>query len=122
MINIPAGGAYIAVFAMCANHQAPVATASLSMPWVRREWYLKGPRHKTGAVATRYSSCEHCGWSHWQAISTSSLPASRHASPQYFCPSGTSQRHGIWAHFFTFGFSMVNFLQAESSNSTLWFG
>jgi len=42
------------------------------------------------------------GWSHWHAISTSSLPASRHACPQYSSPLATSQRHGMCAHLFVF--------------------
>lgn len=71
----------------------------------------------------RYSTSGHCGgWSHWQAISASSLPASRHASPQYSCPSGTSQRHGICAHSFIFGFAMIHLLQAESLSSAFEFG
>src|SRR5262249_46486227 len=41
-----------------------------------------------------YTTSGHRGWLHWQAISTSALPASRHAWLQYSWPCGTLQRHG----------------------------
>src|SRR5215471_6723617 len=49
--------------------------------------------------ALAYTTSGHCGWLHWQAISTSSLPASRHSWLQYSWPCGTLQRHGMCAHF-----------------------
>src|SRR6266849_283786 len=49
----------------------------------------------------------HAAWSHWHAISTSSLPASRHASPQYFFPRGTSHRQGMCAHFLVSCFAIM---------------
>jgi len=45
---------------------------------------------------------------------TSSLPASRQASPQYCCPAGTSQRHGMCAHFLVVSFAIQNLPPARN--------
>lgn len=47
-----------------------------------------------------YTLSKQAGCWHWQAISTSLDPASRHASLQYFSLAGTVHRHGSWAQLF----------------------
>jgi hypothetical protein len=60
-------------------------------------------------LAAGYTLFWQVGWLQEQAISTSSDPASRHESLQYFCPEATVQLHGSWAQVLASFSAMVIF-------------